>query len=123
MLGLSPSEQEDLQFTAEIHFSDTCSIKHDTGTPTTNTYGEETTVFVETLDVPCGFMTKMETQIERAQDQVITFDSDAMLRLPLSTEISEDDEVVVRGETWEVDGVVKGRTVLLVSLKRVSTNG
>lgn len=117
---LSASERAQLIATAEASFNDVCTLRSKSGS-SQNEYGDVTNNFTETRNVPCGFLTSQEAQTERIQ--AVTLDADAVLRVSLDQPVSVEDEVIVRGMTFQVDGVVDGRTVRIVSLKQVSTEG
>lgn len=118
MPKLSRAELDDLIIAAEDSFNDTCTIRSDTGT-TTDSYGEETDTFTEYEEIECGFSYGPESENERGQ--IVTLDADAVLRVSLDQAIGERDQVICRGETWQVDGVIDGRTARIVSLKKAET--
>ena len=116
MPKLSQAEKDEIIRAAEDSFNDVCTIRRDTGT-STDSYAEETDTYTDHPDIPCGFSHTPEYQNERGQ--IITLDADAVLRLSLDQAIGERDQVIVRDVTWDVDGVIDGRTVRIVALKKV----
>ena len=115
---LSASELAEMIATAEASFNDLCTILSDTGT-TTDEYGQTTDTYTTYEEIPCGFLTKEEFQSERGQ--AVTLDADAILRVSLDQAVTERDVVICRDTRFNVDGVVDGRTVRIVSLKKTST--
>jgi hypothetical protein len=118
MPKLSQSEKDEMIIAAEDSFNDTCTVHADTGT-STNSYAEETDTYTDRANISCGFSYTPEYQNERGQ--IITLDADAVLRVSLDEEIGERDQVTVRDVRWDVDGVIDGRTVRVVALKKVES--
>ena len=124
MANLSPEERAEHTRIAEETFNDECTIRSRTGT-TKDEYAEETSTFTEYRHVPCGFMlpgSAATNVFEREVDQVVVLQADAVLRIDLEQPISVNDEVIVRGKTFQVDGVIDGTTVRLVPLKSMETS-
>ena len=115
---ISSSELADMIAAAEASLNDLCTLLAKTGS-TTDEYSQVIDTYTTYEEVPCGFLTKEEFQNERGQ--IVTLDADALLRVSLDQAVSARDVVICRDMRFDVDGVVDGRTVRIVSLKQTAT--
>ena len=115
------SEQERLDFIqiAEETFNDECTIRQWTGT-TKDELNQRHDVFTLIEHVPCGFGPPGKP-FEREVDQATVLQADALLRVSLDQDLSVKDEVIVRGRTYKVDGVIDGITVRIAPLRSTAT--
>ncbi|GAP07123.1 hypothetical protein ATHL_01991 [Anaerolinea thermolimosa] len=113
-----------LQEVQEAHMPDRCTIQHVTSSGY-NTFGEVITQVVMVSGVVCGLeMTGGTTQYH---GQYFSTPVDAVLRLPVETEIYPNDRVVItlhrQQEAHEAFEVVsypqKGNTAMRIYLRRV----
>lgn len=64
-----------------------------------------------------GLSTEKQSRNERGQ--IVTIDSDAVLRVAASQSIAVGDKVIGRNVTFSVDGVQIGRNVKIASLQEI----
>lgn len=99
--------------------NDICSIH--TPSKTMSSLGEQITTWATATNISCGF--NPSNAYKSIRGEVITLDCDAILRLPLSQNISIEQEITVNSNRYKIQGITTGRTVKIVPLKRVDTNG
>lgn len=115
MPKLTAGEKAQMIVDANDSLNDLCTI-HYAVIGQANEYGEELPTYTDQANIECGFSYTPEMTNERGQ--IVTLDADAVLRLKLTQAIDTKDQVTVRGKRWNVDGVIDGRTVRVVALKR-----
>lgn len=112
-----------MQLLAEETFNDECTLRRATGF-TQDRLGQRTVTYVEYERVPCGLSLpgSVATNVfEREVDQATVLQADAVLRISLDQDVGVKDEVIVRGKTYQVDGVFQGKTVKILPLKSMAT--
>jgi len=114
MFPITDGEREELRRAAEQTLFELCTI-YSSSSSYQDEYGQTHQAFTEISDVPCGVAPAGESQSEREQPIVLT--GDAVLRVRLDQSISVLDYVVVRGKSYQVDGVFDGLTVRRAALK------
>ncbi len=118
-MTLLSSQIEMMKATAQSTFTDTCSIHTSTaGTP--NSLGEVTETFSTVNNVACGF--NETNTFKNWRGETVTYDADAILRLPLTTSVNSKTEFTVRGKRYKTDGITIGKLTNIIKLKRVNTN-
>ena len=60
-----------------------------------------------------------EKQYRNERGEIVTIESDAVLRVAASQSVTVGDKVIGRGVTFAVDGVQVGRNVKIVSLQEI----
>jgi hypothetical protein len=121
MRAISSGELTRLVSTADDSFNDTCDIHVPSIVQTALAEQEKT--FSTTSDVACGFNVLSGTAEKTYRGQVTTMDADALLRLPLDQAYEQKYEVTVRDIRYKTESIRIGKTVKLIGLKRVSTDG
>jgi hypothetical protein len=107
-----------LKSIAESSFTDSCVIY--TPTVTALSLGKQTKTWATSSNVACGF--NPSNAMKTYRGEVITFDCDALLRLPLTTAMDTTKEVSCRGQRYRVSGITQGKTVNIIQLKRCDPN-
>lgn len=91
MAKFSTGELNSFQDTQESLLQDTCNIY--TYASTQNSYGEPTVTYTVASGIPCGL--NMTNGIETYRGSVIKTETDAVIRLPMNTNISVLDKVEI----------------------------
>lgn len=118
MRQLNTYDTSRMKAVAAETFNDTCSIH--TPTITTISLGKQSKTWSSVDNVSCGFNPSNATKTYRGE--VISFDWDAVMRLPISTSIDSKKEITCRGNRYRVHGITEGITVNIITLKRVDSN-
>ena len=122
MRAISSGELERLVATGEESFNDLCDIHVPSIVLTALATQEKS--YTTTSDVACGFSVLSKSDATQTyRGQLTTMDVDALLRLPLDQDYEQKYEVTVRGLRYKTESIRIGKTVKLIGLKRVDTNG
>lgn len=115
MRNISTAEFDRMKETSEQSMNDVCTIH--VPTITQDTYGGELRSFSDTSNVVCGFAYGKADISYRGQNALI--EADGILRLSLSQAIDDKSEITVRGTRYSINGIKTGKTVKVITLKRV----
>lgn len=114
MFPITQGEFTELVTAAELTLFETCTIYSKSGSQQDD-YGQQSETYVTFYDVPCGV--QAEGEREELRDQPIILTGNAMLRVKLGQTITVHDYVVVRGRSYEVEGVLPGLTLKKATLR------
>ncbi len=115
MRKLSSGEVDRMTDTQEESFNDQVTLF-------SNTSGQDSLgQVIDSFDsgnlIYAGLSTEKQQRNERGQ--IVTIDSDAVLRVAASQAIAVGDKVIGRNVTFYVDGVQVGRNVKIASLQEI----
>lgn len=115
--NLSQPQKDFMISIAETSLNDLCTIRRKTS-ETKSPYNDILPAYTDEENVPCGISYGTATY-KNEVNQVVILETEVILRLKLSEEIDTDDLVIARDVTYTVDGIDKGLTLKIVSLKRL----
>lgn len=108
---LTPGMRGIIQRTAEAFMTQRCTIEQER--EARGTFGEPVRVWdVVAVDVPCRLITATDTRRGMTSviaDQEVMEDSYRLI-VPYRTPLAVDQRVMVAGATYEVSGILDGRT-------------
>ena len=116
MRKLTTGEVARMTVTQVESFNDQVTLYHYTSGQ--DSLGEVNDSFDSGSLIDCGLLTSKQYRNERGE--VITIDSDAVLRVAMATSIHVGDKVVGRGTSYIVDGVQVGRNVQIIPLMEIT---